>query len=128
MLESWDVAVTQEPQGDIVIWHRVRKADGSGGEGSSWGPCPTVEQPLRGPGSFEPGVGIVHTVAANVDMVAVHLSDGLQHSPSLLDVEGAQARWFRHEVPDPDVSPVLLTAFTADGVEISRKDLRSPNT
>ena len=125
MLESWDVAVTQEPDGNIVIWQRVRRSDGSGGEGRGWGPCPTVDQPLRGPVSFDPGVGIVHTVAANVDRVAVRLSDGSDHSPSLRDVEGAEdARWFCHKVPDPQVSPVMLTAYAADGVEVGRMDFR----
>ena len=35
-------------------------------------------------------------------------------------------RWFRQEVRDPNVSPVVLRAFAASGEEIERTDLDRP--
>lgn len=123
VLEEWDVRVAQQADGEVVIWHRTRMSDGSGGDGRGWGPCPRPEQPLRGPGSFEPGVGVVHTVASNVDKVSLRLSDGSEHWAELQGVEASDAQWFSVKILDPAIRPATLTAFGADGAEIGRMDL-----
>lgn len=122
MLVSWDVEVSQDPDGDIVIRQQMRFADGSGGEGRCEGPSPTPEEPLGGPGTYEPGVRHVQTVAAIVDRVVLTLSDGSEHSPELREVEGGIVRWFRHETPDVNTKAIRLTAIAATGEEVARVD------